>query len=724
MGDGQTGAALVEAGVDKISFTGSVATGRKVAEACGRQLLPVTLELGGKDAMIVCADADLDRAAAGALLGSCMNTGQYCCGTERIYAVDEVYERVRREGRGRRAAAAPDRPRRVGHRRDLLGPPARDHREPRAATPSRRARACASAAAGIRSCAGSTTSRPCVTDVTHEMDLMRHETFGPVVAIMRVADEEEALRLANDSRYGLNGNVWTRDKEKGFRIAERMETGGVCINDMALTYGVPEAPFGGVKDSGVGQVNGAARAARLLPPAPDADRSLRRQEDPGRLSLHREESRGHEEVREAAVGHAARPLARPELRAASVLRIPRAPAALELRVERGWDGAPTQEIRACAASCACRRRRTGLAFEASLPHQATPRVPAAPRRRARGEPLGVRRGRVLRRRSRRPLSRARARRGRPLPGALFDAPRRCCDALESFRPVLAHRADARGWSARLLAPWSIVPAQIAGAERLRGGRRTAAGAPSAARRAGGLPPAAALSRRRTRRGAVDERRDAQPELRGAIRARDLPLRPRGRRGRGRPRHGGRVRRARGAARRRRRARARARERRRRHLRQLRRAHLSRRRHAGAEGLRLRGHAGGDVPLPDGRVRSRARARRRSGSSARAASSTSTGWRRRACPSSAASIPEPGMESPTRRLPGLQRRRGLPSLERARAARAARAQAADAGQGGSLPDAEDAGGRGASAGCACAPTRASRRSCSDEAEGRVVGVVGA
>src|SRR4029450_7301093 len=92
-GDGQTGAALIESGVDKVSFTGSVATGRKVAEACGRRLIPVTLELGGKDAMIVCADADLDRAAQGALLGSCMNTGHYCCGTERIYVMDSIYDR-------------------------------------------------------------------------------------------------------------------------------------------------------------------------------------------------------------------------------------------------------------------------------------------------------------------------------------------------------------------------------------------------------------------------------------------------------------------------------------------------------------------------------------------------------------------------------------------------------------------------------------------------------
>jgi acyl-CoA reductase-like NAD-dependent aldehyde dehydrogenase len=255
MGDGQTGAALVESGVDKISFTGSVATGRKVAEACGRRLVPVTLELGGKDAMIVCADADLDRAAAGALLGSCMNTGQYCCGTERIYVVDEVYEafvdkvvagaqQLRQSDRGESDIGAIfwDRQLQIieSHVQDAVAKGARvrtgGQRNPR-----------------LR---GLYYEPTVVTDVTHQMDLMCHETFGPVVAIMRVADEEEALRLANDSRYGLNGNVWTRDVEKGLRIAERMQTGGVCINDMAITYGVPEAPFGGVKDSGVGQVNG------------------------------------------------------------------------------------------------------------------------------------------------------------------------------------------------------------------------------------------------------------------------------------------------------------------------------------------------------------------------------------------------------------------------------------------------------------------------------------
>ncbi|NRA08260.1 MAG: aldehyde dehydrogenase family protein [Myxococcales bacterium] len=255
MGDGETGAALVEAGVDKISFTGSVATGRRVAEACGRSLTPVSLELGGKDAMIVCADADLDRAASGALIGSCMNTGHYCCGTERIYVVDAVYEafveKVVEGARGLRQSDAGESD--VGavfwdRQLEIIESHVRDAVERGA-----RVRVGGARNPDLR---GQYFQPTVVTDVTHDMQLMREETFGPVLAIMRVDDEEEALRLANDSRYGLSGNVWTRDKARGFALAERIETGGVCINDMTLTYGVPEAPFGGVKDSGVGQVNG------------------------------------------------------------------------------------------------------------------------------------------------------------------------------------------------------------------------------------------------------------------------------------------------------------------------------------------------------------------------------------------------------------------------------------------------------------------------------------
>jgi succinate-semialdehyde dehydrogenase/glutarate-semialdehyde dehydrogenase len=255
IGDGETGAALVEGGVDKISFTGSVATGRKVAEACGRQLIPCTLELGGKDAMIVCADADLDRAASGALIGSCMNTGQYCCGTERIYVVEEVYDEfvnkvVERAAKLRQGDSGEFD---VGaifwdKQLEIIERHVEDAVEKGATV----------LVGGRRNpdLDGLYYEPTVLTDVNHDMDVMVHETFGPVVSIMKVPDEEEALRRANESDYGLNGNVWTRDKEKGFAIASRMETGAVCVNDMAMTYGAPEAPFGGRKSSGVGQVNG------------------------------------------------------------------------------------------------------------------------------------------------------------------------------------------------------------------------------------------------------------------------------------------------------------------------------------------------------------------------------------------------------------------------------------------------------------------------------------
>jgi succinate-semialdehyde dehydrogenase/glutarate-semialdehyde dehydrogenase len=255
-GDGQTGAALIESGVDKVSFTGSVATGRKVAEACGRRLVPVTLELGGKDAMIVCADADLERAAQGALLGSCMNTGHYCCGTERIYVMDAVYDAF-----VEKVVTAAKQLRQSDTGETDVGAVFWDQQL--SIIESHMADATAKGAkvlvGGRRNpkLAGLYYEPTVVVDVSHDMDLMQKETFGPIVAIQRVASEDEALRLANDSEYGLNGNVWTLDAEKGQRIAERMETGGVCVNDMALTYGVPEAPFGGVKASGVGQVNGA-----------------------------------------------------------------------------------------------------------------------------------------------------------------------------------------------------------------------------------------------------------------------------------------------------------------------------------------------------------------------------------------------------------------------------------------------------------------------------------
>lgn len=255
-GDGQTGADLIEAGVDKISFTGSVATGRKVGEACGRNLIPATLELGGKDAMIVCADADLDRAAEGAVRGACWNSGHYCCSTERVYVPEPVYEPFVQKVVAHASALRQrgDEPCDVGavfwdRQMEIIESHMADAK----------ARGAKVLVGGRRNPAlrGSYFEPTVLVDVNHEMQIMQRETFGPIVAIQKVRDEDEALRLANDSEYGLGGNIWTTDVERGLRLAAQMETGGVCINDMTMTYGIPEAPFGGVKSSGIGQVNGA-----------------------------------------------------------------------------------------------------------------------------------------------------------------------------------------------------------------------------------------------------------------------------------------------------------------------------------------------------------------------------------------------------------------------------------------------------------------------------------
>ncbi|MAG32222.1 MAG: aldehyde dehydrogenase [Deltaproteobacteria bacterium] len=254
-GDGQTGAALIEAGVDKVSFTGSVATGRKVGEACGRNLIPVTLELGGKDAMIVCRDADIDRAADGAVRGSFFNTGHYCCGTERVYVPESIYQpfvdKVVVQAKTLRQDEAGD-----GDVGAVFWDKQMDIIEAHMADAKEKGAKVLVGGERNRGLSGYFFPPTVVVDVDHGMDLMKSETFGPIVAIQKVRDEEEAIELANDSAYGLSGNVWTQDLDRGEALGARIRTGSVSVNDIAVTYGIPEAPFGGVKESGVGQVNG------------------------------------------------------------------------------------------------------------------------------------------------------------------------------------------------------------------------------------------------------------------------------------------------------------------------------------------------------------------------------------------------------------------------------------------------------------------------------------
>ncbi|HEY3356300.1 MAG TPA: aldehyde dehydrogenase family protein [Polyangia bacterium] len=254
-GRGPTGAALIDAGVDQIIFTGSVATGRKVAAACGERLIPCTLELGGKAAAIVCPDADLERTANALLWGAFGNSGQVCASVERVYAHKDVYDELVR---------------RVVEKTKTLrqGDPARPDTDVGAMTWGQQVaivadRVASAVAAGAEAVTGGKAKdgggmffEPTVlTGVRQDMDVMRKEIFGPVMPIMRVEDEEEAIRLANDSHLGLLGYVFTKDRDKGRRIAERMEAGTVMVNDVLATYGMPETPWAGVKQSGLGMTH-------------------------------------------------------------------------------------------------------------------------------------------------------------------------------------------------------------------------------------------------------------------------------------------------------------------------------------------------------------------------------------------------------------------------------------------------------------------------------------
>jgi len=255
-GRGATGAALIDAGIDYCVFTGSVATGKKIAVACGERLIPCTLELGGKAPAIVCADADLDRAAQAIVWGGFANSGQVCASVERVYAVDAVYdglvERIARRARQLRQGNA-------GTDANVdIGAMAWDHQVAHVESLVRAAVAQGATleAGGQRSPGPGLFFQPTVlSGCRQDMDVMRKEVFGPVIPIMRVADEEEAIELANDSHLGLLAYVFTRDRARGKAIAERIEAGTVMVNDVLNTYACPETPWGGVKQSGIGRTH-------------------------------------------------------------------------------------------------------------------------------------------------------------------------------------------------------------------------------------------------------------------------------------------------------------------------------------------------------------------------------------------------------------------------------------------------------------------------------------
>jgi len=255
-GDGGTGAALIDAPVDKVIFTGAVSTGRIVAAACGQRLIPCTVELGGKAAAIVCDDADVERAARGIAFGGFANSGQVCISVERVYAHASVYDRLVSRTRELVQEIRQGDPTRYDvDMGAIIFPKQMEIAEALIADATDKGATLETGGSRLEG-EGQFFAPTLLSGCTQDMDVMREETFGPVVPIMRVTDEEQAIELANDSHLGLMGYVFTKDRDKGRRIAERIRAGTVMVNDVLLAYAAPEAPFGGVKDSGFGRVHG------------------------------------------------------------------------------------------------------------------------------------------------------------------------------------------------------------------------------------------------------------------------------------------------------------------------------------------------------------------------------------------------------------------------------------------------------------------------------------
>ena len=258
-GAGPTGAALVDAQVDKIVFTGSGRTGRKIAIRAAERLLPVVLELGGKDPMIVCEDAPFERTVSGAVWGAFACCGQVCASVERLYVEEPIADKfinaVVEEAKKLRVGPS------LGCSNDI-GPLSNENQlrivcEHVEDAVKKGAKVLTGGSR--REDLGGYFFEPTVlVNVNDTMKVMTEETFGPVLPIKVVRDDDEAVREANNSRYGLLASVWTGDKERGRRLARRIEAGTVIINDAVYTHGAAATPWFGVKESGLGVTHGSA----------------------------------------------------------------------------------------------------------------------------------------------------------------------------------------------------------------------------------------------------------------------------------------------------------------------------------------------------------------------------------------------------------------------------------------------------------------------------------
>jgi acyl-CoA reductase-like NAD-dependent aldehyde dehydrogenase len=253
------GAALVSAKPDYIFFTGSVRTGKIIGEQAAKHLIPTTLELGGKDPMIVFADANIDRAVKGAVWGAFTNSGQVCMSTERLYVERSIYE----EFTQKLIKEVQSLTQGINENDDIGSMTFPGQLQIIKEQLEKALRQGAKLLIGKKpeewnTANGLFLEPTVVTGVSNQMDIVQEETFGPILPIIPFDSEEEAIQLANDSNYGLNASVWSSDLQKASRVASKLVTGNVVINDVIVSYANHRLPFGGVKDSGIGRYHGEA----------------------------------------------------------------------------------------------------------------------------------------------------------------------------------------------------------------------------------------------------------------------------------------------------------------------------------------------------------------------------------------------------------------------------------------------------------------------------------
>lgn len=265
---GRVSQAFFDNGIDKLFFTGSVPTGKVLMAAAAKTLTPVSLELGGKDPMIVLADADLERAANGAAWAGYQNAGQSCGGVERIYVQETVYDQFVE------LLAAKTRALRHGPDRAFDVDMGAMTTEEQLKTVERHVNGALAAGAKIVAQShpneagnvGYFYPATLMVNVDHSMELMREETFGPVLPVMKFSTIEEAIELANDSSMALTSSVWTRNLDFGKQLALKLQSGVTTINDHLYTHGQSETPWGGWKESGVGRTHSAIGLEEMTQP--------------------------------------------------------------------------------------------------------------------------------------------------------------------------------------------------------------------------------------------------------------------------------------------------------------------------------------------------------------------------------------------------------------------------------------------------------------------------